>query len=539
MDSIESGSLNPFLSISTDLGSDKNGNNNNNNNKNNNNNNNNNNYSDRSIDPNSKIVRRKNGDVITKRFLPLQFSSENTSPMRGKYASLLNIGDEIEMTENNEKNAIFVSTNPFDSPTDGMSPERKKEERRIPIVNNDNAVKVDIENLLNDKLVAIEGNSREAISCVRTDIQQKPCDDSRSSNITKSKFENDDNDNNNNNNNNNDDGNNNNNYHNNKNSNNNKNNDNSYSYNDNTNNTSLDKLGSRNPKIESQLSRHHPMSPFYFEFIAQKFFFLLASFYCVFFFWIIQFPQIFNFPSGDREKNSNLVSTLSCTFGLIITVCTGLWMFFIIKVQRHVFVFHMFSYHFYILFLFFCPHIFSLFSFFFFRFSFFQHISHQATYTTERALRRVRYRVSRFHQMFFRFLMTQLSVGVTAGLIYFVIEIRRLFIYWDDLKNGNSSLQNDNFNFQNQAQNSDGNSNQSRIYTYFLRGTTASLVRSPPQPYEPTGPGHVPFSSFPSSFSPSHSYPISSGIGLLTVSTSPGWDVVAAKWNLIRGEKHF
>jgi hypothetical protein len=190
----------------------------------------------------------------------------------------------------------------------------------------------------------------------------------------------------------------------------------------------------------------------------------------------------------------------------------------------------------------FCFYVLTLFPFFhlfIFSYIFFQHISHQATYTTERALRRVRYRISRFHQMFFRFLMTQLSVGVTAGLIYFVIEIHRLFIYWDDLKNGNSSLQNDNFNFQNQAQNSEGNSNQSRIFTYFLRGTTASFVRSPPQPYEPTGPGHVPFSSFPSSFSPSHSYPISSGIGLFTVSTSPGWDVVAAKWNLIRGEKHF
>jgi hypothetical protein len=137
--------------------------------------------------------------------------------------------------------------------------------------------------------------------------------------------------------------------------------------------------------------------------------------------------------------------------------------------------------------------------------------------------------------MFFRFLMTQLSVGVTAGLTYFIIEIRRLFIYWDDLKNGNSSLQNDNFNFQNH--NSEGISNQSRIYTNFLRGTTASFVHSPPQPYEPTRP--VPFSSFPSSFSPSHSYPISSGIGVFTVSTSPSWDVVAAKWNLIRGEKHF
>ena len=262
------------------------------------------------------------------------------SPMRGKYSSLLNIGEEIEMTENNEKKPVFVSTNPFDSPTDGMSPEKLNKENDILIDDkNDIAVKTNIENLLNKYLDSSEGYSEKADSDVCTDIRLKQCYDSRSSNTTEIKVENDGR-----NNNNYDDDNDKYDYNNNNNNDNNNNNNNSnkcISNSNNNNNTShthhshhtLDKLGSRNPKIESQLSRHHPMSPFYFEFIAHKFFFLLSSFYCIFFFWIIQFPQIFNFPSGDREKNSNLVSTLSCTFGLIIIVFTGMWMFFIIKVQ--------------------------------------------------------------------------------------------------------------------------------------------------------------------------------------------------------------
>lgn len=50
----------------------------------------------------------------------------------------------------------------------------------------------------------------------------------------------------------------------------------------------------------------------------------------------------------------------------------------------------------------------------------------KAIFTTERALRFIRFRISRFQQMFFRFIMTQLSLGVMAGVVYILIKLNRV-----------------------------------------------------------------------------------------------------------------
>ena len=50
----------------------------------------------------------------------------------------------------------------------------------------------------------------------------------------------------------------------------------------------------------------------------------------------------------------------------------------------------------------------------------------KAIFTTERALRFIRFRISRFQQMFFRFIMTQLSLGAMAGLVYILIKLNRV-----------------------------------------------------------------------------------------------------------------
>ena len=90
----------------------------------------------------------------------------------------------------------------------------------------------------------------------------------------------------------------------------------------------------QNPKNISTLPRHHPISSFYFEYLWKKVLFLLLSSNCVIIFWTLQFPQIFNFAFLNSEKNKNIVSTLSCTFGLAICVCTVAWMVLIIKVSK-------------------------------------------------------------------------------------------------------------------------------------------------------------------------------------------------------------
>jgi hypothetical protein len=87
----------------------------------------------------------------------------------------------------------------------------------------------------------------------------------------------------------------------------------------------------------SVLANHHPMSPYYCEFIWKKLGFLLLSFYCVFVFWILQFPQIFDLTSGESKINQWLVLTLSNTFGMAVTCITLTWMILIIKVNFYQF----------------------------------------------------------------------------------------------------------------------------------------------------------------------------------------------------------
>jgi hypothetical protein len=83
----------------------------------------------------------------------------------------------------------------------------------------------------------------------------------------------------------------------------------------------------------SVLANHHPMSPYYFEFIWKKLLFLLLDFYCVFVFWIVQFPQLFVLTSGESTINEWLVLTLSNTFGMAVTCITLTWMILIVKVN--------------------------------------------------------------------------------------------------------------------------------------------------------------------------------------------------------------
>lgn len=90
---------------------------------------------------------------------------------------------------------------------------------------------------------------------------------------------------------------------------------------------------SRNPTMESELAKHHPLSPYFFEIVGQKILFLFFSSSCVIFFWILQFPQLFTVPFGDALKVNGSVSTVSCTFGFIISVCTGCWFFFLLQVN--------------------------------------------------------------------------------------------------------------------------------------------------------------------------------------------------------------
>jgi hypothetical protein len=82
----------------------------------------------------------------------------------------------------------------------------------------------------------------------------------------------------------------------------------------------------------SILANHHPMSPYYFEFIWKKLVFLFLSFYCVLMFWVFQSPQIF-LASEEDEINQWLVLTLSNTFGMAVTFITLTWMILIIKVN--------------------------------------------------------------------------------------------------------------------------------------------------------------------------------------------------------------
>jgi hypothetical protein len=91
----------------------------------------------------------------------------------------------------------------------------------------------------------------------------------------------------------------------------------------------------RNPLVEKVLARHHPFSPQYYEFIGPKFFFFFVSCSCVTLFWVLQFPQVFHFPSRGRgvENDEKCVKMLSVIFGMLIAACTGTWLSLIVKVS--------------------------------------------------------------------------------------------------------------------------------------------------------------------------------------------------------------
>lgn len=94
----------------------------------------------------------------------------------------------------------------------------------------------------------------------------------------------------------------------------------------------------RNPLVEKVLARHHPFSPQYYEFIGPKFFFFFVSCSCVTLFWVLQFPQVFHFPSRGRgvENDEKCVRMLSLIFGMLIAACTGTWLSLIVKVRSQV-----------------------------------------------------------------------------------------------------------------------------------------------------------------------------------------------------------
>ena len=92
----------------------------------------------------------------------------------------------------------------------------------------------------------------------------------------------------------------------------------------------------RNPLVEKVLARHHPFSPQYYEFIGPKFLFFFVSCSCVTLFWVLQFPQVFHFPSRGRgvENDEKCVKMLSLIFGMSIAACTGTWLSLIVKVSN-------------------------------------------------------------------------------------------------------------------------------------------------------------------------------------------------------------
>lgn len=92
----------------------------------------------------------------------------------------------------------------------------------------------------------------------------------------------------------------------------------------------------RNPLVEKILTRHHPCSPQYYEFIGPKFFFFFISCSCVTLFWVLQFPQLFHFSSRGRgiEYDEKCVKMLSLIFGMLIAICTGTWLSLIVKVSK-------------------------------------------------------------------------------------------------------------------------------------------------------------------------------------------------------------
>ena len=92
----------------------------------------------------------------------------------------------------------------------------------------------------------------------------------------------------------------------------------------------------RNPLVEEILTRHHPCSPQYYEFIGPKFFFFFISCSCVTLFWVLQFPQLFYFSFRGKgiEYDEKCVKTLSLIFGMLIAICTGTWLSLIVKVSK-------------------------------------------------------------------------------------------------------------------------------------------------------------------------------------------------------------
>ena len=100
-----------------------------------------------------------------------------------------------------------------------------------------------------------------------------------------------------------------------------------------TNNKNSKLFEIQNPQNMSTLPRHHPMASSYFEFLWKKIFFLFFTSICVLFFWILQFPQIFGFPFESYENRKSFVSTLSCTFGFLVSASTLTWLIMILNVS--------------------------------------------------------------------------------------------------------------------------------------------------------------------------------------------------------------
>ena len=287
--------------------------------------------------------------IVTKGFIPLQFESQ-FSP-REKYGSLFRNDKKIpnkNINENNKKEmyrtddkynkigendklkcTVFPSTNPFDSPVKENERENENDVQIKKCNLNDNNMESNIKN--NECITKFgisdqdDDNSNNIINS--RNIQELPVDGvlSRLNKSTPSVYDSletieeiaDD-------------------YENEKNETNTK---------DEKSEKILDQveeLGSkiphkttisRNPSMESELAKHHPLSPYYFEIVGQKILFLFFSSSCVLFFWILQFPQLFTVPFGDALKINGSVSTVSCTFGFIISVCTGFWFFFLLQVN--------------------------------------------------------------------------------------------------------------------------------------------------------------------------------------------------------------
>ena len=212
----------------------------------------------------------------------------------------------------------------------------------------------------------------------------------------------------------------------------------------------------------------------------------------------------------------------------------------------------------------------------------------QATYTTERALRRVRYRVSRFHQMFFRFVMSQLSLGISAGIFFLFLKAHKIFSSLD----GSGEIDNSrNYDFEFENSNvKNGNSMNSVSFSGNLRGSVRnsysssytnypndahshSYAHSNPQShsyshpnpqyqshyqphYYPQSNPHFQSQSYSGSHfqsqsqSYSHSHSDSSSLPLNSSSSSSGsyfnlnfnsydMNLIAARWNMIMGKSEF